>query len=528
MNGFAKLVPALTRSLLLSTLLMLLAACTIPEIQMPGDVDADAGDIRTLYVGPQRAPCTGVAPMECLQVRESPDAPYTNFFDEIAGFEFAPGYEYELRVRVDEVEDPPADASSLRYTLVEVVNRTPVATTPLEGTLWTLAEYTDADGAMQSPLPESEGFILLENGELGGTAGCNSFFGVYVLGTSDDTTSDDTGDTDPNRLSFGEVGTTLMACEEPFMRQEEAVLNALRATRSYAIEGNSLTLLDADGNALVLLVADGTPASDTSAPDTPAAGAIEEIRWELREYAVDGELQPAVEDADAFVLLSGGDVVGESGCNRFGGRNVYTLDAENFSFETLEASAAGCIAPEDMDQEAALYAGLQAARSYRVENDTLTLLDADGNPALVFVADTGDEAATEDESMSDDEAETASSGAPDVEGPSLEGPIWNLVEYRDRDGERVAAVADGELELLDGGLHGFTGCNTMNGAYTLQGGGLSFGAIATTRRGCAPDIAAQEFAVLQALSNVSDYTIEDDTLTLVDADGTPQLVFVAQ
>lgn len=33
------------------------------------------GTEKTLFVAAERKPCTGVAPMECLQVRESTDRP---------------------------------------------------------------------------------------------------------------------------------------------------------------------------------------------------------------------------------------------------------------------------------------------------------------------------------------------------------------------------------------------------------------------------------------------------------------------
>ena len=52
---------------------------------------------------------------------------YTLFYDAIAGFEFEPGYEYELLVQVDPVENPPADASNLQYTLIEEVSKNPVS-----------------------------------------------------------------------------------------------------------------------------------------------------------------------------------------------------------------------------------------------------------------------------------------------------------------------------------------------------------------------------------------------------------------
>jgi heat shock protein HslJ/uncharacterized protein YraI len=80
----------------------------------------------TLFVGPEKVPCEGEGPMECLQVKETPESEWQLFYNQIEGFEWEPGYIYELRVNLYDVENPPAGGSSLRYELVEVVSKTPV------------------------------------------------------------------------------------------------------------------------------------------------------------------------------------------------------------------------------------------------------------------------------------------------------------------------------------------------------------------------------------------------------------------
>jgi hypothetical protein len=78
-------------------------------------------DTTRLWIGPELVECEGVAPMMCMQVAESADAEYQYFYDEIAGFDYQEGTSYVIDVEITEIEDPPADASSLRYTLVEIV-----------------------------------------------------------------------------------------------------------------------------------------------------------------------------------------------------------------------------------------------------------------------------------------------------------------------------------------------------------------------------------------------------------------------
>ncbi len=106
----------------------LLVFTTAPAGEMEEDAD---GTIKTLFVGPELVDCVGVAPQQCLQVKENEADEWTLFYDQIEGFTYEPGFIYELRVRETAVENPPADASSLALSLVEVVSQTAVATTPV-------------------------------------------------------------------------------------------------------------------------------------------------------------------------------------------------------------------------------------------------------------------------------------------------------------------------------------------------------------------------------------------------------------
>jgi len=58
-----------------------------------------------------------------MQVRENMHSEWLNFYDKIEGFNFVPGNAYQLTVNVINVENPPADASSKKYELVEIVKQ---------------------------------------------------------------------------------------------------------------------------------------------------------------------------------------------------------------------------------------------------------------------------------------------------------------------------------------------------------------------------------------------------------------------
>jgi hypothetical protein len=60
----------------------------------------------------------GVGSWLCMMVDEGNGMQF--FYDGIDGFSFTWGTSYELTVKVEKVPDPPADGSSLHYTLVSI------------------------------------------------------------------------------------------------------------------------------------------------------------------------------------------------------------------------------------------------------------------------------------------------------------------------------------------------------------------------------------------------------------------------
>ena len=96
------------------------AAATASNTARPAD---SRPVTKTVYVAPQSARCTGVVPMECLQVRSSPGEPWSLWYAGIEGFAYQPGYQYVLEVDEYRVAQPPADGSSIRWVLKRVVER---------------------------------------------------------------------------------------------------------------------------------------------------------------------------------------------------------------------------------------------------------------------------------------------------------------------------------------------------------------------------------------------------------------------
>ena len=103
--------------------LLALGACAQTSVAKP-----EIGQVieKTVYVAAETQACTaGVARTTCLQVRETPDAPWTLHYFGFEGFEHQPGVEYRLRVRGAPVANPPADAASVHWSLIEILDQKP-------------------------------------------------------------------------------------------------------------------------------------------------------------------------------------------------------------------------------------------------------------------------------------------------------------------------------------------------------------------------------------------------------------------
>lgn len=81
---------------------------------------------KTIFVAPSQTDCTGVGPQTCLQIKEGhPNQAWKLHYFPIQGFTYEPGYYYRLKVLETVVPNPPADGSSLIWTLIAVESKSP-------------------------------------------------------------------------------------------------------------------------------------------------------------------------------------------------------------------------------------------------------------------------------------------------------------------------------------------------------------------------------------------------------------------
>lgn len=460
------------------------APAPVPAPEQPPQetpVLAAEGEAVTLFVGPNRVPCTGVAPQACYQVRQSPDAEWTLFYDEIQGFEYEPGFEYELKVLKETRTNVPADASRFTWTLVEVVNKTPVApSATFEGTTWRLIAYADSSGQLSMALPDVETTAVFDGGRVSGNAGCNNYNGTYTV--------------DGQALTIQLGPTTMMACPEPAMAQEQAFFTNLAAAASYVLVGDQLHILNANGDVVLAF---------QPLVSTPLVGTT----WQAVSYNNGKQAVVSVLNGTQITAVFGddGNLSGSAGCNNY--MASYTVDGNAITIGQAASTMMMCADPEGvMEQESAYLTALSTAATYQIQGDRLELRTADGALVASF------------------QPQTAS---------QLTGVNWEVVNYNHNQQAVQGVLLGTQITAVfgeDGQMSGTAGCNNYSAGYTVDGNAITIGPAISTMMFCGdPEgVMEQEMAYLQALPSAATYVVQGDRLDLLAADGTIVAIYTAQ
>ena len=130
---------------------------------------------KIILVNHQKVTCEGVAVMKCFEIKELKDSiipdSWSISYSNIEGFNFVPGYIYKLKISEKQLDpdEVPADASTIRRTLVKVIEKTEVTINPLNGK-W---KVVFIDGVDEKLVSQFSPFLVLTNGKLSGFDGCN-------------------------------------------------------------------------------------------------------------------------------------------------------------------------------------------------------------------------------------------------------------------------------------------------------------------------------------------------------------------
>ena len=224
----------------------------------------------------------------------------------------------------------------------------------LTGTVWSLSTLMG-----QQLVPDSEITTLFAaDGKFGGSSGCNQYSGTYSVSGS--------------KLEISSpLSSTMMACLPALMDQESTYLKALEQVKSFSINGDQLTLKDANGQNLLVYNAQSQDLSGTS--------------WEVIGYNNGKQAVTSVLAGTALTAEFGmdGTLSGNSGCNTYSGS--YTVNGNQITIGPLASTRMACGEPAGvMEQESQYLAALQSAATYKIEGNGLELRTADGALAVDF------------------------------------------------------------------------------------------------------------------------------------------------
>lgn len=118
-----------------------------------------------------------------------------------------------------------------RYYYATNIKMAPIDNISLERDSWILESYGARDN-LKSVLDGTEITVIFNSaeGQIKGSAGCNSYFGSYELSN--------------DNLSIFQISNTEMYCMEPegVMEQEDQYLKLLRAAESYKVQDGKLQI----------------------------------------------------------------------------------------------------------------------------------------------------------------------------------------------------------------------------------------------------------------------------------------------
>ena len=107
--------------------------------------------------------------------------------------------------------------------------------------------------------------------------------------------------------------------------------------------------------------------------------------------------------------------------------------------------------------------------------------------------------------------------------PNLKSTRWQLTQLNGQPALEGVTVT---LNLEEESLGGSDGCNTYGGSYTSKGSAFKTGGdFFSTMMYCSDTINSQATAYYTALDQATSFTLQDNTLSLMDAGGTVLAVF---
>jgi heat shock protein HslJ len=221
----------------------------------------------------------------------------------------------------------------------------------LANTAWTVISI----GGAQTIKGSEPTMAFAPEGTVSGSGGCNQYSGSFR--------------TDGDRITVGQLGSTLMLCEGEVGAQEQAFTTGLSAATSWRLaESGNLELAG-----MTEIVAE--PAGPDGPPETIQPSGLPSTSWILTELNGSGEFGKLV---PTLAFGEDGTVSGFGGCNTFSG--TFTTEGPELAIGALTTTDMACEAPAG-PVEAAYLGGLAGVQEWTLVGGILQL---GGAAAMTF------------------------------------------------------------------------------------------------------------------------------------------------
>lgn len=217
----------------------------------------------------------------------------------------------------------------------------------LEGKTWQATLIAGLEA-----VPGSHVTAEFKQGKIGGNASVNSYSGPYTTASG-------------NKITIGQLSTTLMAGSQPLMKQEQTYLAAITQATNFTVTADALALTDATGATLVKYA-------------VVAPTALKGTQWVAVAYnnGKGGLESVAASSVITATFAEDGSLSGDAGINTYSTSYTAADSSMTIDAKIVTTSKAG---PEAlMTQEAAYLAALPKTAAYEIDGDELWLRDATG------------------------------------------------------------------------------------------------------------------------------------------------------
>jgi heat shock protein HslJ len=189
-----------------------------------------------------------------------------------------------------------------------------------------------------------------------------------------------------------------------------------------------------------------------------------------------------------------GTLNGSNGCNRY--NTTYTVDRDNIQINSPMASTMMACPDPIMAQEGVYMAAMDAARTFEISGEELTLFDESGDVLVTYVAGSNE----------------------------LAGTSWEVISYNNGKEAVVSVIIGTQITAdfgEDGQLTGNSGCNSYFASYETDEEKITIGPVGMTEMACldTEGVMEQEQLYLAALSMAEVYKIEADLMEMRTAEG---------